>query len=99
MTVVNDGLPCSFTLYVSIERRIPPDELHILTPPTNGSLTITPPGTVNYTANPGFAGTDHFVYGGYGRTPGGTRVELRVTMAVTVVAPPARSVASMTARK
>ncbi len=32
------------------------------TPPANGSVTVNPDGTITYTPNPGFTGTDTFTY-------------------------------------
>jgi gliding motility-associated-like protein len=36
--------------------------VEIVTPPTNGGLSIGANGTITYTPNPGFTGTDSFVY-------------------------------------
>ena len=34
----------------------------IVTGPSNGSLTVNPDGTITYTSNSGFVGTDQFTY-------------------------------------
>uniref|UniRef100_UPI001CFBFBB8 Ig-like domain-containing protein n=1 Tax=Luteimonas panaciterrae TaxID=363885 RepID=UPI001CFBFBB8 len=34
----------------------------VTTPPANGTTTINPDGTITYTPNPGFSGTDTFTY-------------------------------------
>lgn len=34
----------------------------VVTPPSNGTATVNPDGTVTYTPNPGFCGTDTFEY-------------------------------------
>lgn len=34
----------------------------VTTPPTNGTTTVNPDGTIKYTPNPGFVGEDQFVY-------------------------------------
>ncbi|WP_158622581.1 Ig-like domain-containing protein [Pedobacter sp. KBW06] len=39
-----------------------PGSTKIVTQPKNGTLTLNPDGTVTYTPNPGFTGTDGFVY-------------------------------------
>ena len=70
MTLVNDGQPCSFRIFINPELRVPPDQLRLIRAPEHGTLTITQPDTVHYTPNAGFAGTDSFQYGGQGRSPG-----------------------------
>lgn len=37
-------------------------QVSILTPPSNGTTTINPDGTIRYTPNPGFQGTDTYQY-------------------------------------
>ncbi|MEN9221164.1 MAG: Ig-like domain-containing protein, partial [Thermostichus sp. BF3_bins_97] len=40
-----------------------PTSVSIITPPTNGTVTVDPvTGAITYTPNPGFTGTDTFVY-------------------------------------
>ena len=39
-----------------------PPAVTITTPPTNGTAVVNPDGTVTYTPNPGFTGTDAFNY-------------------------------------
>ena len=89
MTVMNDGKACSFAIYVDPESRTPPDQLRIVTAPSNGTLTLTQPHTVNYTPNAGFVGADRFAYAGSGLARGGHLVQLSVTMSVTVLPGPA----------
>jgi hypothetical protein len=87
MTVMNDGQPCSSTIYVDPESRTPPDQLRIVTAPSNGTLTVTQPHTVNYTPNAGFVGADRFAYAGAGRGRGSQLVQLSVTVLPGPAAP------------
>ena len=50
----------------------------ITLPPTNGTATVNPDGTVTYTPNPGFVGTDFFDYTILGQpgAPGSNDVDL-----------------------
>ncbi|MDY6992898.1 MAG: Ig-like domain-containing protein, partial [Pseudomonadota bacterium] len=41
---------------------IDPESLVVTTPPTHGSTTVNPDGTVTYTPEPGFSGSDEFTY-------------------------------------
>lgn len=45
----------------SLDSIIPADT-QIISEPTNGTAEVNPDGTVNYTPNPGYQGTDSFVY-------------------------------------
>lgn len=49
------------------------------TPPANGTVTINPDGTITYTPNPGFTGTDTFTYT---VTSGGVKETATVTVQV-----------------
>ena len=42
----------------------------ITLPPSNGTATVNPNGTVTYTPNPGFVGTDFFDYTILGKPAG-----------------------------
>ena len=39
-----------------------PSQLTVVTDPLNGTYTVNPNGTIVYTPNPGFAGTDTLTY-------------------------------------
>jgi len=90
ITVVNDGQPCSFTRFVDPGSRTPPDQIRVVTPPGNGTLTLTQPGTIRYTPNPGFVGSDTCAFAGSGRSrTGGNLVNMSVNMTATVLPGPA----------
>ncbi|ALR31520.1 hypothetical protein ATE47_13775 [Chryseobacterium sp. IHB B 17019] len=60
-----------------------PSTVTIVTPPTNGSVTIDPNGVIGYLANPGFTGTDIIVYKFCGNDPEFIDCE-EVTLTLTV---------------
>ncbi len=72
------------------DNHVDPGNLIIDTAPANGTVIINPDGTVSYTPNPGFVGTDTFVYQVCGQ--GGQCVTGTVTVSVTEPTVPQLSV-------
>ncbi|RKE90143.1 hypothetical protein BXY58_0736 [Epilithonimonas arachidiradicis] len=56
------NIPVTIDILNNDVGRVSPTTVTIVSQPTNGTVVVNPDGTVTYTPNPGFSGTDTFNY-------------------------------------
>ncbi|WP_139166574.1 Ig-like domain-containing protein [Epilithonimonas hungarica] len=56
------NIPVTIDILNNDVGRVSPTTVAIVSQPTNGTVVVNPDGTVTYTPNPGFSGTDTFNY-------------------------------------
>jgi len=79
----NTGQPCEGTLYADPDARIFADTLQVVSQPSYGTVSVSPP-RFSYTPNAGYVGRDRFELRGAGGARGGRRITLGGEVTVLV---------------
>jgi CshA-type fibril repeat protein len=58
----NSSSPVKIPVLANDDGKFDPSTVVVTTPPTGGTATPNPDGSITYTPNPGFSGTDSFTY-------------------------------------